>query len=210
MKKNDKNQLPTWGVVTISVIVTLIVVILIWDVMEKDKKMNWEKDWDKAMTKMETVMKNDWEGKKVKAGTNASPTPTPSTVPTTAATTTETVITVTELEDWLDNWQAVNCTITNMDTGASTWYETSMNFEQVRFENANGGLIVNGNWTYIWDNQTMTGVQVQVDVSDVQESLIENLPMSNNNGYEIVCESATSVDTTLPANVDFNEMIAVN
>lgn len=212
--KNNQKGLPTWGIVIISVVITLIVVMLIWEVIKKDKGSRWESDWETARMKMDKVMKNDWDkmtGKKVTAGTTGTTTAT--ATPTTAATNTTTstqTVAVTDLATWLENWQAVDCTITSLGTGAETWYETSANFDQVRFENDNGGLIVNGNWTYIWDNSTMTGLQVQVDVNDVQESLIETLPSANTVGYGIVCSEATSVDTILPSGVDFNQVVTVD
>lgn len=193
--RQEKEQLPAWGVATIAVIVTLIVVVFVWDMWRRNDGEKMATDWNKTWERMDTTVKRDMErmeGKTVTAGT------------------TKTTATTNDLYNWLNDYDAINCTITNLTTGAVTIYETDENFEKVRMENAAGGLIVDKDWTYVWNNSTMTGTKVKVDVTNVQEELVASLPATTTtDNYEVACESARGVDTRRPSGVVFDERITV-
>ncbi|MDO5561617.1 MAG: hypothetical protein Q4G02_02470 [bacterium] len=204
-RMQKKDHLPTWATVVITIIVTLIVVLLVWEIIKRDTKDQWTRDITTGIERTGTDLRDDWDRRDDKDKNKSSTT-------ATAAPTTKTSTSTSDLETWLENWQAVDCVITDLNTDDQMIYETNANFTKVRFEDVDGGFIVDRDWTYTWDNSTMTGVKIKTNLNDVQENLVMALPAtdSSTDTYEVDCYSPGQVDTRRPSGISFDETIKVN
>lgn len=199
-----KDHLPAWATVVITVIVTLIVVFLVWEVIKRDTRDQWTRDITTDIERTGADLRDDWDrrddkdkNKSSTMGTVATPTPKTST---------------SDLRIWLENREAMDCAITDLNTGGQMIYQTNANFTKVRFEDVDGGFIVDRDWTYTWDNSTMTGVRIKTNLDNVQEDLVMALPATNSNTdiYEIDCYGPGQVDTRRPSGISFDETIKVD
>ncbi len=214
-KSGAKMGMPAWLIVVISVAATLVVVMLVTGVFSKERRDQMGHDWDEAREKMDEVMHHD-DGKMHEDGEKMMDNKmTDDKMMTESGTTSMGQEQMRMAEDkttdevmaMMDEWSALNCLVTNLETGAMTWYETSPGFDEVRFENAKGGMMVMDKMTYVWDYETMTGMETMADIEMVREQMMETLPASTMAGdYEIVCGQAMAVNESMPAGVMFEMM----
>ena len=203
VRMQQKDRLPTWATIIITIIVTLIVVLLLWEVVKNDSKDKWTRDLTTDVKKMETDFSDDFE----RHDTSKSQTMTMSK----DLTATDTTAT-TELKNWFQKRTAFDCVITDMNTGNQMLYEANDDFTKVRFEDAEGGFIVDRDWTYTWDDQTMTGMRLKTNLDDVETNLVVALPTldSATDDYEVDCYAPGQVDVRRPSGINFDETVKVS
>lgn len=207
-------SLPTWGVVIIVIAVAVVLMLIIYSVAEKDRIKQWDKeikaDWETIETNTDVrKTSNKTADQKVMTDT--------AMVTADAATLTSTgkTPTWTELKLWLEDRDAVNCVITDDTTGEQTIYQADTDFERVRFQNNNGGVIVDDERMYVWDSTSMTGVKTRTDLSSLDRTLMLNLTnnqqtATSGDEMTISCDNTRSVDTRRPSGINWVESTTIS
>ncbi len=212
MAKQHDERMPTWAIVAISVVIALVLGIIIYGWAKKAAWEKLNKDIRTGVKEVERTVREDAMivGSKVQDEITKAQTGTDST---TQMLKTDVVATSDELQKLIDGKRALNCRVTNVRTGQVAIYQADDNFEKVRFEDGDGGVIIDDNKMYVWDNKTMTGVKIKVDMSGLTGRMMRSTgaaEVAAGQNIVVSCTADRKVDLSRPKDIKFDETIKIS